>query len=75
MAALGGPAWCFYLLVLASIVSGQDNLSSKYTAGVKEDSNATQFSFKDICDQVPNDILKCSRKQGLSVLNCNCVSM
>ena len=77
MAANCGLACCIYLLMLTSIVTSQkleDNSSSKYTAEVKEDNNTAQLNFKHLCDQVPNDILKCSRKHGISVLTCNCVT-
>ena len=77
MAAHCALASCIFLLVLTSIVVSQkleDNSSSKYTAEVKEDNNAAQLNFWDMCDQVPHDILKCSRKHGISVLTSYCIT-
>ena len=74
MAAHCGLAGCIFILLLTSIVaSKEDNSSYKYT---NDDMNAAQLNFWDMCDQVPNDILKCSRKQDIIIYVslCNCVT-
>ena len=72
MATRHGLTCSVYLLLLVSIVSSQkmkESSSSTYAAELNEEG---QLNFCEVCDQVPYDILKCSK--SISVLSCNCVT-